>query len=201
MPTGAYSSLPSAGDLVARMEQAVRGEPEQRKPEQTEPEQRKPVHPDPDEPVWASLMVALVESNLRQWDLEDTTRDPGATDAVVAGAKREIDRLNLGRHRLVEEIDTAIDAVLDQPAVAPIATESPGMVLDRLSVLVIRRARTTAASSQDPAWADRLPLLESRLTTLTMALDSYLDELRSGRRRFVPYEHLKLYGSAGGRKA
>ena len=49
---------------------------------------------------------------------------------------------------LVEEIDAAIDSILDQPATAPIATESPGMVLDRLSVLVIRRARTAAASGR-----------------------------------------------------
>lgn len=181
------SSLPSAADLVAWMDQAVQGEP------------AGPVNSDG--PPWASLVVALVESNQTQWDLEDITRDPDANDAVVAGAKREIDRLNLGRHQLVQEIDTAIDAGLDQPAVAPIATESPGMVLDRLSVLVIRRARTAAASEQDPACAERLPLLESQLATLTVALDSYLDELGSGKRRFVPYEHLKLYGSVAGRKA
>ena len=167
---------------MARMEQALRGD---QRPGQ------------PADPAWTSLVVTLVESNLRQWDLEDTTRDPAASDAAVAGAKRAIDRLNLARHQIVQEIDTAIDAGLDQPATAPLATESPGMVLDRLSVLVIRRARTSAASAEDPAWADRVPLLESGLTTLTLALDSYLDELRSGRRRFVPYEHLKLYRAAG----
>jgi Protein of unknown function (DUF4254) len=179
MPTP--TSIPSAGDLVSRMEQALGGDQGR---------------PPPDGPAWAAPAVTLVDSNLRQWDLEDTTRSPVASDAEVAEAKREIDRLNLGRHQLVEEIDIAIDAVLDQPASAPLATESPGMVLDRLSVLVIRRARTAAASAEDPACADRLPLLEARLTTLTLALDTYLDELRSGRRRFVPYEHLKLYRSA-----
>jgi hypothetical protein len=175
-------SIPSAERFVALMDQAVRGDR---------------ASGSPTDPAWVSLVVTLVESNLRQWDLEDTTRQPEASDASVAGAKREIDRLNLGRHQILQEIDTAIDAVLDQPSTAPIATESPGMVLDRLSVLVIRRARTASASSQDPAWADRVPLVESGLTTLALALDSYLDDLRSGRRRFVPYEHLKLYRSAG----
>jgi hypothetical protein len=180
MTAGTHSSIPSAGDLVARMEQALGGDRGR---------------PPPDGPAWAALVVTLVDSNLRQWDLEDTTRSPGASDAEVAGAKREIDRLNLGRHQLVEDIDIAIDAALDQSAGAPLATETPGMVLDRLSVLVIRRARTAAAAARDPACAERVPVLESRLTTLTLALDSYLDELRSGRRRFVPYEHLKLYRS------
>jgi hypothetical protein len=138
----------------------------------------------------------LVQSNLRQWDLEDVTRDPGASDAVVAAAKREIDRLNMGRHHLVEQIDGDIDAALQQPADAPVATESPGMVLDRLSVLVIRRARTASASVNRPGYAARLTEVESQLDTLSAAFDSYLDELRSGSRRFVPYEHFKLYGSS-----
>ena len=128
----AHLVLPPAADIVAEMEQAATGQ-------QTTAET----------PLNAAI-VELVESNLRQWDLEDATRDPGASDAEVANAKREIDRLNVGRHRLVEEIDAAIDSVLVQPATAPLATESPGMVLDRLSVLVIRRARTAVASRRDP---------------------------------------------------
>ena len=121
--------MPPAAVVVAEMERTVRGE-------QAAAETSR-----------SALVADLVHSNLRQWELEDTTRDPCVSDAVVANAKREIDRLNIGRHRLVQEIDSAIDSALDQPVTAPIATESPGMVLDRLSVLVIRRARTVAASS------------------------------------------------------
>ena len=141
-----------------------------------------------------TAMVELVESNLRQWDLEDATRDPAASDAQVAKAKRQIDRLNVSRHRLVEEIDAAIDSGLDQPATAPLATESPGMVLDRLSVLVIRRARTAEASGRDPKLAERLGPLEAQVGALSAALDSYMDELRAGTKRFLRYESLKLYG-------
>jgi Protein of unknown function (DUF4254) len=143
-----------------------------------------------------SAIVHLVESNLRQWDLEDATRDPGASDAQVADAKREIDRLNVSRHRLVEQIDAAIDSVLDQPATAPLATESPGMVLDRLSVLVIRRARTATASHRDPTLAERVRALQAQVDALSAALDSYVDELRAGTQRFIRYQSLKLYGSS-----
>jgi hypothetical protein len=168
--------MPPAAAIVTEMERAVRGE------RATAGTAR------------STLVVDLVDSNLRQWELEDTTRDPGASDSVVANAKREIDRLNLGRHRLVQEIDSAIDSALDQPVTGPIATESPGMVLDRLSVLVIRRARTVAASWHDATYADRLPAIESQLLGLSLAFDSYMDELGAGTRRFLPYEHLKLYG-------
>jgi hypothetical protein len=150
----------------------------------------------PGAPAWATLIVDLVESNLRQWDLEDITRHPGASDAEVANAKREIDRLNLGRHRLVQEIDAAIDSNLEQATAAPLATESPGMVLDRLSVLVIRRVRTVTASERDPRLGDRVRVLQAQVGALSAALDSYIDELRTGNRRFLRYESLKLYGSA-----
>jgi hypothetical protein len=188
----AHPVLPPAALIMAEMERAVTGVPETAVSLQTA-----------SAPPWANLIVDLVESNLRQWDLEDTTRDPGATDAEVASAKREIDRLNMGRHRLVQQIDAAIDSVLDQPATAPIATESPGMVLDRLSVLVIRRARTAAASARHSTFSDRMTTLESQLAGLSTALDFYMDELRAGSRRFLRYEPLKLYGpspSAAGSK-
>ena len=42
----------------------------------------------------------------------DRSRDPCASDAVVAGAKRAIDRLNLGRHLLMQQIDVVIAAAL-----------------------------------------------------------------------------------------
>ena len=110
-------------------------------------------------------------------------------------AKRGIDRLNIGRHHLMEQIDASIDAGLDQPPDAPLATESPGMVLDRLSVLVIRRVRTETASPTRSDYAGRLPELDARIAALSSAFDSYVDELQAGTRRFLPYEHFKLYRS------
>jgi hypothetical protein len=148
-------------------------------------------------PSWIALMAKLVASNLRQWDLEDTTRDPDASDLDVAGAKRHIDRLNTDRHRLIGDIDEAIAAVLDQVPSAPLATESPGMVLDRLSVLVIRQARTFEASQRDSTLADRVLAVEAQIDALSRAWDGYIDELRSGARRFFRYDSLKLYGPSG----
>ena len=170
--------LPAAAELVAVMEAVVEGAPP-------------PAHP-----AWVSPVVELVQSNLQQWELEDLTRDPLASDEVVARAKREIDRLNVGRHHLIEQIDATIEAGIDQRATAPLATESPGMVLDRLSVLVIRRARTASASARAPQYAQRLPELDARLAGLSFAFDSYIDELRAGTRQFLPYEGFKLYGSS-----
>ena len=170
-------TLPTATQIVVDMERAVRGEPPEIVGRVT------------------ALVLELLESNVQQWDREDATRAVDATDEIVAGAKRAIDRLNLARHRLLEQLDLAIDSLLDQSPAAPLATESPAMAFDRLSVLVIRIARTAAAAQTYGAstYADRIPILEGKLAALSSALDALLLEVGNGTRRFLPYEHFKLY--------
>ena len=173
--TGRDAALPAAAALAAEMGRVARGEP-------------------PQGPrALDGLAAELAGDNLRQWDLEDTTRDTRAGDGADAEAKRAIDRLNLNRHRLVHEIDVAIGDTLEPSPTAVLATESPAMVLDRLSVLVIRRTRTAEASAHDRAYADRLPALDAQLAALVGALDTYLAELRAGTRRFFVHDPLKLY--------
>jgi hypothetical protein len=171
------TGLPTATQIVVHLEHAVRGEPPKNVGGVT------------------GLVLELLESNLQQWDLEDTTRAADATDEIVAGAKRAIDRLNLGRHRLLEQIDLAIDDLLEQSPMAALSTESPAMAFDRLSVLVIRIARTAAAASTygPSTYADRIPFLQSQLAALSSALDALLRDVGDGTRRFLRYEHFKLY--------
>jgi hypothetical protein len=140
---------------------------------------------------------ALHRNNAAQWDREDDAR-MGQDDAVVAGAKRDIDRLNRARHDFIEAIDRAILVVVTPHEGAPLVTETPGMAIDRLSVLVIRLAATEArAGSGTPGarlYADRLPQLRSQLTTLEEAIATLLHDLENGTRRFLAHESLKLYG-------
>lgn len=144
------------------------------------------------------LLLDLLTSNLDQWDLEDKGRGPGVDDATVAETKRAIDRLNAGRHQLVEAIDAAIDQAVTQNASAPLATETPAMAFDRLSVLVIRIHHTERAAGEEASAADRyaarLPVLHRQLADLQEAIDRLIEDVRAGTRRFVPYRSLKLYG-------
>ena len=80
-------------------------------------------------------------------------------------------------------------------AEAPPVTESPAMVLDRLSVLVLRIHHTSrAAWPEDGQSALRRGQLDEQLEVLQTALDTLVDDVRSGRRSFLPYRQLKLYG-------
>jgi hypothetical protein len=138
------------------------------------------------------LLLELHGNNRKQWLQEDATRDPRADDATVAAAKRGIDALNATRHLLVEAVDTVLAEAIDQDPYATPTTETPGMVFDRLSVLTIRLSVTERAGDRHGA---RLPVLRAQLTLLQEALDGLFADVRAGRRRFVPYESLKLYGS------
>jgi hypothetical protein len=146
-----------------------------------------------------ALLRKLHRGNLAQWELEDTSRSSSASDAAIARAKRGIDALNAERHRLIEEVDAAIDKAMLQTPSAPPSTESPGMVLDRLSVLVIRIQQTELASRATALTAARygarVPDLYEELGVLQEALAVLLQEVRDGIRRFIPYRSSKLYRS------
>jgi hypothetical protein len=178
------AGLPPVGEIVVELERALSDE--------------RRVSPD----RFVALLLELHDSNLRQWDLEDVTRVSEASDSAIAAAKRAIDKLNLTRHHLIEEIDSVAHATLKQSTTAPFATESPGMVFDRLSVLVIRIARTAEKARSGPegaeSYAGRLASLQRQLAALSSALESLLRDVRAGTRRFLPYEHLKLYGAQPG---
>ena len=144
------------------------------------------------------LLLDLHDNNVVQWNREDATRGDDADDHTVAAAKRDIDALNTKRHELVEAIDEALAAAIDQAPAAPPTTESPAMVFDRLSVLVIRISSTEDAATSErddrDLYAARLPVLRRQLALLQEALEALFDDVRAGRKRFVPYQSLKLYG-------
>ncbi len=154
--------------------------------------------PDAEQAAVMDPILALHRSNSVQWDREDDARADREDDALVAAAKREIDQLNSTRHGFIEAIDRAILGAIHPCDGAPLVTESPGMAIDRLSVLVIRLASTEArAASGAPdagPYAERLPRLRSQLSVLEEAIATLFDDLATGARRFLAYESFKLYG-------
>jgi hypothetical protein len=143
-------------------------------------------------------IAALHRNNVEQWDREDDARRDPADDARVAAAKRDIDQLNRARHALIEAIDRLISCAIGPSPDAPLVTESPGMAIDRLSVLVIRldstEARAASGTADAGIFAERIPRLQSQLDALEQATATLFDDLAHGTRRFLAHESLKLYG-------
>lgn len=140
------------------------------------------------------LVMNLAASNARQWTLEDVSRSP-ASDGEVANAKREIDTLNAYRTRCIAELDALFSILVANPTAPPV-TESPGSVIDRLTVLTIRLALLTDTASGDlSSEVDdaSLTMVRTQYEQLLVAFDKLLFDLRSGERSYVCLPTVKVY--------
>src|SRR6185437_5055200 len=88
---------------------------------------------------WLTLIACQHRANFDLWHIEDEARSPGATDAELAAVKRRIDKTNQLRNDLVEQLDGTLLKWLAERALpredAPLNSESPGLIIDRLSIL------------------------------------------------------------------
>lgn len=152
----------------------------------------------------ADLMALVVEqhrANFDLWHEEDRARDPFASDAEVAWVKRAIDRLNQRRNDLVEKMDEWLLAKLPkQSAEAPLHSETPGLIIDRLSILALKVYHTRVEAHRDTATeahrlrnTDRLLFLEEQRKDLAGCLDALVAEILGGTRRFKLYRQMKMY--------
>ncbi len=143
-------------------------------------------------------------ANFELWHIEDEARAPGANDAELAKLKRRIDGVNQRRNDLVEELDGML---LEELALrglpcgeAPLHSETPGLMIDRLSILSLKVYHTgeQAERSDGPmGHADRnrarLAILREQRSDLARCLDALWAETLAGTRRFKRYRQLKMY--------
>lgn len=149
------------------------------------------------EPILRQHMV-----NVHLWHEEDEARRTDVGDSVVAGVKRRIDGLNQKRNDLIERIDEELQAVLNgatDPAV-PLHSETPGAIVDRLSVLSLKvyhmreeSERVDAEEAHRARCSSRLAILEEQRRDLARCLDVLLVEVGGGRRRVRLYRQFKMY--------
>lgn len=153
---------------------------------------------------WLSRVAQQHGANFDLWHIEDEARTPGATDARLADVKRRIDRTNQLRNDLAEELDRFLLEWLEPqrlPAeIAPQHSESPGLIIDRLSILALKIYHTREEAERSDAPAEhaernrqRLAILEEQRMDLAHCLDILWREVLAGTRRFKMYRQLKMY--------
>ncbi len=153
---------------------------------------------------WLDLVARQHRANFDLWHIEDEARTPGVSDAELAGVKRRIDSTNQLRNDLAESLDRALldwlaPQSLPNPQ-APLHSESPGLMIDRLSILALKIFHTREEADRAGAPAghndrnlDRLAVLEEQRSDLAHCLDVLWRETLAGQRRFKLYRQLKMY--------
>jgi hypothetical protein len=147
-----------------------------------------------------ALAMAQHRANFELWHEEDKARVPGVPDAEIVRVKRAIDHLNQRRNDLAETMDGWLMERLQQNAEAPLHSETPGLMIDRLSILALKIYHTHEEASRSSASEEhrtknlaRLALLLEQRRDLAGCLDSLWAQVLEGSRRFKLYRQLKMY--------
>ncbi len=152
-----------------------------------------------------ALVCEQHRRNFELWHEEDKARDPTADDSQIAAVKRRIDKLNQERNDWIERVDAALLQIMEgwgvRPrAKAPLNTETPGSVIDRLSILALRiyhmeeqAARNDADEQHRAAAKAKLAILLRQHADLSAAFEQLLRDLLAGRRRTQLYRQFKMY--------
>jgi Protein of unknown function (DUF4254) len=157
-----------------------------------------------EEESWLETVLAQHAANFELWHTEDRARTPHATEAEIADVKRAIDRINQRRNDLAEQCDVLLLAALEPlhlpaPGV-PLHSESPGLMIDRLSILALKIFHTEEQTRRADAPAGhvesnrrRLAILSEQRSDLVECLDRLWREVLNSERRFKIYRQLKMY--------
>ena len=142
--------------------------------------------------------------NFDVWHAEDVARRDDLGPASVRDAKRIIDRCNQLRNDAIEQFDVWLLGQLPPARPdAPLHSETPGMIIDRLSIMALKiyhmrieAARETATDEHRRKCSGKCAVLEEQRGDLKGCLQSLVAELQSGARQCKLYRQFKMYNDA-----
>lgn len=142
---------------------------------------------------WLADVSGLALINCFQWHLEDECRARYGDAARLGALKRDIDDSNGRRVTCVDAIDQRLvrelDGVAGGDGSEPVALITPGNLLDRISILELKRYHAVPGG-------DAAGIVLEQLDDACRGLDRLVADLASARQRMKLYRTVKLYGTS-----
>ncbi len=140
--------------------------------------------------------------NYQLWHAEDKARRDDMGYQFVYQAKRDIDQYNQARNNRMEAMDEWLFKHLTPAEFTqcPVNSESPGMIIDRLSILALKAyhmALQTERQDVDETHKKncgyKLAVIRQQLEQLTQCLGQLINEVQEKTRTFRIYHQFKMY--------
>lgn len=156
----------------------------------------------PNQESFYQLVLQNHAFNYQLWHAEDRARREDMGFEYVYDAKREIDSCNQQRNNCMEAMDTWLFKALvpANPAMCPVHSETPGMMIDRLSILALKSwhmARQTerqdVTDTHRNQCTEKLQVIQEQQKQLSLCLDILQEEIQAKTRTFRVYHQFKMY--------
>lgn len=155
--------------------------------------------------VTSKDFMELVETNhsfnFQLWHEEDKARREDCGFEYVYHAKRNIDGFNQRRNNMIETMDEWIFHHYS-PAQndCPVNSETPGMMIDRLSILALKAYHMQEQVDREDASAEHSATCQKKVAVIVQQRDQLktclaelLDDIQAKTRTFRVYHQFKMY--------
>tara|TARA_B110000305_G_scaffold57190_1_gene63261 strand:+ start:7777 stop:8382 length:606 start_codon:yes stop_codon:yes gene_type:complete len=140
-----------------------------------------------------------------QWHLEDLIRNPNIDSNKGLELKHRIDKSNQNRTDIVEKVDDYYFSIFKNTSEkdSKINTESPGWVVDRLSILNLKIYHMNEQLDRKNVTAEhilncekKMVVLQNQRIDLSNSFDELLEEYKEGIKKMKVYRQMKMYNDS-----
>lgn len=149
-----------------------------------------------------SLILEIIKINKKIWDLEDIARMKELGFEKIAVTKSEIDKNNQLRSDTIQQIDKYIELEfknIDLGDINKYYSESPGMVVDRISIMFIRKLEIQKILELikevglKNEYFSKLVVVDEQIKQIGNFLDKYLEKINNKECYFRIQKAVKIY--------
>ena len=137
-----------------------------------------------------------------QWHLEDLIRNPNIDSNKGLELKHRIDKSNQNRTDIVEKVDDYYFSIFKNTSEkdSKLNTESPGWVVDRLSILNLKIYHMNEQLERKNVTAEhilncekKMVVLQNQRIDLSNSFNELLEEYKEGIKKMKVYRQMKMY--------